>query len=125
MLHDPYGDFTPSDPMPPVPCRENSSCTESNRICERHKFVLFVKILENGERIPRRTIEIPYGKWENWDWYIARIAEVLGIGSDSFRVIFVGGTRTGPGRHSGLQYQSTVHCVIKHEQAEVDKNDEK
>jgi threonine dehydrogenase-like Zn-dependent dehydrogenase len=102
MLTDRWRDYTPSDPIPPVPpfpCTECSACNDGNRVCQRHKYVLFVKTVENGKFT--RTIEIPFGNWENWGWYADRIGEVTGLPVDSFRITFAGCQRNrGDDRHT-------------------------
>ncbi len=103
-----YESYTPSSPLPPVPpfpCDLNSLCTADNRLCDRHRSVLFVKVA-TGE-----TFEIPYGKWESWLWYKQRINDRTGIPLDEIRLIFAGAERKDLSRHSGLQYQSTIHMV--------------
>lgn len=116
MLEDAYGKYTPGPPLPPVPpfpCINDPSCTSSNRICSTHKFVLFVKFIKKGGHSGFRDIEIPYGKWENWEWYSDRISEATGIPHENFKMIFAGCRRTRQsGRHSGLQFQSTIHCLL-------------
>jgi len=64
ILHDSYGSYTPSPPSPPVPpfpCTINNCCTSNNRICDQHKYILFVQDVNTKE-----VFEIPYGHWENW-----------------------------------------------------------
>ncbi len=115
-LEDSYGKYTPSPPFPPTPpfpCEENPNCTANNRLCGRHKSVLFVKFIPEGNLDP---IEIPFGKWENWAWYAERISEATGLVNDGkqFRMIFAG-VQHPPStqRHSGLQTGASIHCVIK------------
>ncbi|CAF3111100.1 unnamed protein product [Rotaria sp. Silwood2] len=108
ILHDSYGSYTPSSPLPPVPpfpCVINSSCTTDNRVCERHKYVIFVKNI-NGE-----TFENPYGKWENWVWYKQRISDLTGIPENESEIVYAEAKRDGLIRHSGLCSQSTIHML--------------
>ncbi len=109
VLHDSYGSYTPSPPLPPVPpfpCIINNSCTANNRICDQHKYVLFVKNVATGE-----TFEIPYGKWENWLWYKQRVNDYTGIPLNEIRLVYAGAERDDLRRHSGLQRQSTIHLI--------------
>lgn len=108
VYHDSYGYYISSPPLPPVPpfpCTTNVHCTADNRICQQHKYVLFVKTLYG------QTFEIPYGNWENWLWYKERIHDRTGIPVDKMRLIFAETDREDLKRHSGLQYQSTIHLV--------------
>ena len=109
LLRDSYGWYRSSPPFPPVPpfpCALNSACTAGNRLCDRHKYVLFVKMHPTGE-----AFEIPYGNWENWLWYKQRASECTGIPVEEIRLIFAGADREDLKRHSGLQYASTIHLV--------------
>ncbi len=125
MIRDTYGEYTPSPPPAPVPafpCTENPACTAVNRLCQNHKRVLFVSVADPNTSADWRSgawngaqFEIPYGNWENFDWYAERISEVSGLPTDSFRIIFAGCQRFPDGslkRHSGLQCQSRI-LVIK------------
>eukprot|EP01113_Clastostelium_recurvatum_P014750 TRINITY_DN18061_c0_g1_i1.p1 TRINITY_DN18061_c0_g1~~TRINITY_DN18061_c0_g1_i1.p1 ORF type:complete len:137 (-),score=21.77 TRINITY_DN18061_c0_g1_i1:76-486(-) len=105
---DTYGPYTPAPvppPLPPFPCREDPTCTEENRKCETHKYVLFVK------NVDKLSFTISYGHWESWEWYKERIQDATGIPVNRIRIIFAGAQRDGIRRHSGLQYQSTIHFV--------------
>ena len=109
VLHDSYGSYIPSLPLPPVPpfpCVINSLCTADNRLCNRHKSVIFVKNMTGDE-----TIEIPYGNWENWLWYKQRISDVTGIQVGEIQLLYAGAKRDGLVRHSGLGAQSTIHML--------------
>ncbi|CAF1510751.1 unnamed protein product [Rotaria sp. Silwood1] len=109
VLRDSYGSYTSSPPLPPVPpfpCVLDSLCTVDNRICHRHKSVLFVKNNATGE-----TFEIPFGNWENWLWYKQRISDRTGIPVDEIRLVYAGAQRDDLTRHSGLQIQSTIHML--------------
>ncbi|CAF1424593.1 unnamed protein product [Rotaria magnacalcarata] len=109
VLHDSYGSYMPSAPLPPVPpftCALDSSCTADTRVCDRHKSVIFVKNMTTDE-----TFEIPYGKWENWLWYKQRITHRTRIPVDEIRIIYAGMERNGLIRHSGLGPQSTIHML--------------
>lgn len=111
VLCDSYGSYIsspPAPPVPPFPCVTDASCTADNRKCDRHKYVLFVKKYDTGE-----TFEIPYGHWENWNWYKERISEYTGIPVTEIRTVYAGADRDGIKRHSGLQYQSTIHMVLR------------
>ncbi|CAF1061776.1 unnamed protein product [Adineta ricciae] len=110
IYHDAYGSYTSSPPLPPVPpfpCHTDPSCTAANRVCDKHKRVLYVKTIA-GE-----TFEIPYGNWENWLWYKQHISEHKGIPLEDIRLIFAGTDREDLKRHSGLQYGSTIHMVLR------------
>ncbi len=123
MIRDTYGEYTPSPPPAPVPafpCTENPDCTAANRLCQNHKRVLFVSVVDPNTSADCRSawnegqFEIPYGNWENFDWYAERISEVTGFPTDSFRIIFAGCQRFPDAslkRHSGLQYQSRIHVI--------------
>lgn len=111
LFHDSYGPYRssiPEPPVPPFPCTVNDKCTAENRLCDRHKRILFVKMFSNGE-----IFEIPYGHWENWLWYKERINDCRGIPVDNMRLIYAGCERNDFTRHSGLQYQSTIHLVLR------------
>jgi hypothetical protein len=84
-------------------------------MCDRHSRILFVKLLDQGTAQFSKSIEIPFGKWENWDWYIRRIEEATGIPAHRFRVTFAGLARSGTQRHSGLQNQSSIFCIVEKE----------
>ena len=59
VLCDAYESYTPSSPwapVPPFPCVLDSLCTANNRVCDRHTYVIFVRVVATGE-----TFEIPYG----------------------------------------------------------------
>jgi hypothetical protein len=126
ILEDSYGEYTPSAPMPRVPafpCEEDSDCTQSHRMCEGHRRVLFVKLMpeRKWEQILNSTgnrltdqIEIPYGNWENFTWYGHRISEVIGLPNDNqhFCMIYAGCTRWGIQRHSGLQVGAQIICCL-------------
>jgi hypothetical protein len=119
MLKDCYGGYTPSDPLPPVPpfpCSEYEKCSVETRLCERHTRVLFVKVLDQNTGQFQKTIEIPFGRWENWDWYHQRIVEATGIPAGCFTINFAGLARSGTQRHSGLQSQSSIFCIIRKEE---------
>jgi hypothetical protein len=116
--HDTYGEYVPSpatQPVPPFPCQENSCCTASNRLCSRHQSVLFVLVfMKKTTESSWERFEIPYGHWEDWEWYGNRISEVTGLSTTKFRMLFAGREqRPGEPRHSGLQKQSTIHCMLK------------
>lgn len=111
VLYDGFGAYTSSPPFPPVPpfpCALSNSCTPNNRICDRHKCVLFVKNAPNGE-----VFEIPYGNWENWLWYKQRIHDCTGIPVNEIRLVYAGAERDDLTRHSGLQMESTIHMVLR------------
>ena len=111
VLYDGYGAYTPSPPSPPVPpfpCVHNNSCTANNRICDRHKYILFVKNVENGE-----VFEIPFGNWENWLWYKQRIHDCTGIPVNEIRLVYAGAERGDLTRHSGLQRETTILMVLR------------
>ncbi|CAF2137982.1 unnamed protein product [Rotaria magnacalcarata] len=113
VLHDSYGSYMPSAPLPPVPpftCALDSSCTADTRVCDRHKSVIFVKNMTTDE-----TFEIPYGKWENWLWYKQRITHRTRIPVDEIRIIYAGMERNGLIRHSGLGPQniSSIHVSFQ------------
>ncbi|CAF2861752.1 unnamed protein product [Rotaria sp. Silwood2] len=111
VLHDAYGSYISSPPVPPVPpfpCVVNNLCTANNRICDQHRSVLFVKNHATGE-----TFEIPFGKWENWEWYKQHISDLKGIPIEEIRLVYAGAQRDGLGRHSGLCRESTIHLVLR------------
>eukprot|EP01103_Thecamoeba_quadrilineata_P006166 TRINITY_DN15892_c0_g1_i1.p2 TRINITY_DN15892_c0_g1~~TRINITY_DN15892_c0_g1_i1.p2 ORF type:complete len:152 (-),score=12.61 TRINITY_DN15892_c0_g1_i1:82-537(-) len=110
ILRDQWGEYIPcqdTNPVPSFPCQTNKDCTKNNRLCHAHKYVIFVKTV-TGE-----TYEIPFGKWENFSWYKLRIKELTGIPVEKQRIIFAGADRADDQRHSGLQFQSTIHLVIR------------
>ena len=104
VKEDTYGQYTPSLPppsVPPFPCRLQPLCTSANRICDDHRRVLFVKFIPDSGL---HTIEIPFGKWEDWDWYYDRVAERISVSKDRLSLVFAGATRPATAcRHSGLQ----------------------
>jgi hypothetical protein len=114
---DDWGEYTPSPPLPPVPpfpCKNNSCCTATNRLCKDHKGILYVHILK-GKNI-RTPVEIPFGRWEDWEWYSHRICEATGLEYGSFRIVFAGlERRPGDSRHSGLEPQTSIHCIVGRE----------
>ncbi|CAF0863100.1 unnamed protein product [Adineta steineri] len=114
ILHDSYGSYTPSPPLPPVPpfpCAVDSLCTADNRICDQHKYVIFVKTHKTDG-----TFEIPYGQWESWVWYKQRISDRTGVPIQEIRIVYAGVERDGLNRHSGLQKQSTIHMIQREEE---------
>lgn len=126
MLRDKWGPYTPSPP--PVrtnafPCEENPCCTNENRLCHNHKKILFVSVFDSNLEADcqNKYYKIPYGNWENFNWYAARISEVTGLPLDSFRIIFAGCERFPDGsknRHLGLQSESIIHVTVKLKSAE-------
>lgn len=111
MIHqDGYGRFIigpKPEPTPPFPCAERADCIEVTRLCDAHRLVLFVKPL-NGA-----AFTIPWPRWECWAWIKLRVFEACGVPPDRQRLIFAGAQREDFTRHSGLQYQSTIHLVIR------------
>lgn len=118
-IRDAYGEYTPSSPepvVPPFPCVVNPACTAEKTLCHCHSNVLFVRLMAVGGREydGPSVIKIPYGRWENWEWYADRISDATGLEPGSFRMIFAGcERRPGEGRHSGLERGSTFHCLLK------------
>jgi hypothetical protein len=116
---DSYGTYTPSDPMPPVP---SFPCPYSPHTCTAEidyaKYIEMSCLCVCGREIRTKNLGrrclIPYGKWEDWEWYYDRIGEALNVNVDSFRLVYAGCQRSrSDGRHSGLLYQSSIHCVSK------------
>lgn len=118
-IRDAYGEYTPSPPepvVPPFPCVVNPACTAEKTLCHCHSNILFVRLMAVGGREydGPSVIKIPYGRWENWEWYADRISDATGLEPGSFRMIFAGcERRPGEGRHSGLERGSTFHCLLK------------
>lgn len=107
---DGYGRFIVGpkpDPVPPFPCSQRADCTEATRLCEAHRLVLFIKPL-NGP-----VFTIPWPRWECWAWIKERVFEASGVPPEQQRLIFAGAQREDFTRHSGLQYQSTIHLVLR------------
>ncbi|CAE7434978.1 unnamed protein product [Symbiodinium natans] len=101
--------------VPAFPCHEDGLCTPDSRRCDRHKKVLFVKIVA-GSKIDK-TVEIPYGDWEVGLWYRCRAHEATGLPIRRLKLLFAGAALPDGRRHSGLQVRSTLHLVVPAKEA--------
>lgn len=133
-----YGTYTPSPPAPPIPslpCQLDKECAQGIKSCPVHSNVLFIRLVKlprddvSWQALPDH-VSIPYGRWEDWEWYYDRVAEALQIDVDDFCLLYAGCKRMrGDKRHSGLQVQSTVHCLankstLPSNEDEDDNNDD-
>jgi hypothetical protein len=125
---DNFGEFIYSDPEPLVPsfpCEENTNCTSINRICKKHKYVIFVILHDKNDENNTVKFEIPYGKWECYEWYTDRIVDITQIDRNKFYLMFAGCYVGGFKRDSRLQFQSTIHLFFNKEDKIKDDKDDK
>ena len=94
--------------VPDFPC-QHKDCTAENRICDEHKYILFIKDARDNS-----VFEIPSGRgMQTFRWYKERIFEAKGIDIEMQRLVFSGAERADDTKHGGIQYQSTLHLVLR------------
>jgi len=97
--------------VPAWPCALDPTCTPDNRVCDFHKYVIFIKMWSQDEPQGGESFEVPARHFECNGWIKDRVTEITGIPQARIRLIFAGSQLEDHRSHSGLQYGSTIHCV--------------
>ena len=95
--------------VPDFPCQQHRDCTAENRICDDHKYVLFIQDTRDNS-----VFEIPLGRgMQTFRWYKSRIFEATGIDVANQRLLFSGVEKSDDAKRGGIQCQSTLHLVLR------------